>query len=293
MENLTPSLALLLDLLAPDTVSHHLRVILVAVNLAGELGVSDADVRKLFYASQFHDIGVASSRDKLNIMKFAYVDNQPHCEMGAALIRESEVLGDLSLIIGHHHDRWLGPNKSGAIKDNIPVMSHIIYLADRMSVLIFNSKYVLEQKAGILNKIKRFSGTFFNPELVEALVLVSRNDGFWLDLTPDMIEHQLSYFTPPGKTAVSPDQAVQIAHIFESAVDSKSHYSTPHCKWVRELSVRLAGELGFKGDELKEIEIAASLHDLGKLSVSDEILEKPSSLTSLEYSIKKARLLHL
>jgi HD-GYP domain-containing protein (c-di-GMP phosphodiesterase class II) len=287
MENLIPSLSLSLDLLTLETINHHRRVTLVSAQLGQALKLSGADQKTLFYAAQFHDVGVVSSRDKLNIMRFDYVDSQPHCERGAAVLRESEVLADLSEIVRHHHDRWLGPNKSGAMKEKIPVLSQILYLADRLSVLISNNKYVLEQKSGIINKIKSFSGTFFNPDLVLALSRVSRHDGFWLDLTPGMIEHQMAYFTPPEKIPVTLNEAVRIAHIFETVVDSKSHYATPHSRGVRELSVRLARELDFNAEGLKKIEIAASLHDLGKLAVADEILEKPSALTPLEYSMIK------
>ena len=286
-DNLISALSLALDLLTAETIDHHRRVTLIAAQLAKDLKLSDDEYIRLFYAAQLHDVGVVSSNDKLNIMKFDYVNSQPHCERGSSVLQESELLKDLSLIVRHHHDRWLGPNKSGLMKDKIPLLSQIIYLSDRLSVLISNSKYVLEQKSGIINKIKSFSGTFFNPDLVYALSRVSRHDGFWLDLTPGMIEHQLIYFTPAKKSQVTLVQAVDIARIFEIVVDNKSRYTQTHSQGVRKLALRLAKELEFNDDALKKIEIAASLHDLGKLAVVDEILEKPASLTPTEYSMIK------
>ena len=286
-DNLISALSLSLDLLTAETIDHHRRVTLIAAQLAKDLKLSDDEYIRLFYAAQLHDVGVVSSNDKLNIMKFDYVNSQPHCERGSSVLQESELLKDLSLIVRHHHDRWLGPNKSGLMKDKIPLLSQIIYLSDRLSVLISNSKYVLEQKSGIINKIKSFSGTFFNPDLVYALSRVSRHDGFWLDLTPGMIEHQLIYFTPAKKSQVTLVQAVDIARIFEIVVDNKSRYTQTHSQGVRKLALRLAKELEFNDDALKKIEIAASLHDLGKLAVVDEILEKPASLTPTEYSMIK------
>ena len=249
-DNLISALSLALDLLTAETIDHHRRVTLIAAQLAKDLKLSDDEYIRLFYAAQLHDVGVVSSNDKLNIMKFDYVNSQPHCERGSSVLQESELLKDLSLIVRHHHDRWLGPNKSGLMKDKIPLLSQIIYLSDRLSVLISNSKYVLEQKSGIINKIKSFSGTFFNPDLVYALSRVSRHDGFWLDLTPGMIEHQLIYFTPAKKSQVTLVQAVDIARIFEIVVDNKSRYTQTHSQGVRKLALRLAKELEFNDDAL-------------------------------------------
>ncbi|MEW6027384.1 MAG: HD domain-containing phosphohydrolase [Planctomycetota bacterium] len=286
-DNLISALSLSLDLLTLETINHHRRVTLIAAQLAKDLKLSYEEYARTFYAALLHDVGVVSSNDKLNIMKFDYVDSQPHCERGNSVLQESALLRDLSSVVRHHHDRWLGPNKSGLIKDKIPLLSQIIYLADRLAVLISNNKYILEQKSGILNKIKSFSGTFFNPDLVAALGRVSRHDGFWLDLSSGMIEHQLIYFTPAKKTEVTLDEAINIARIFEIVVDNKSRYTHTHSQGVRKLSLRLAKELGLNDDALKKIEIAASLHDLGKLAVADEILEKPASLTPAEYSMIK------
>jgi HD-GYP domain-containing protein (c-di-GMP phosphodiesterase class II) len=43
--------------------------------------------------------------------------------------------------------------------------------------------------------------------------------------------------------------------------------------------------MGFAPDTLAEVEVAGLMHDIGKLCVPDEIVEKPASLTSAEFSV--------
>jgi HD-GYP domain-containing protein (c-di-GMP phosphodiesterase class II) len=284
---LISELSFSLDLLTPDICNHHRRVTFIATQLAKDLGLGDEECTRLFYSAQLHDIGVVSSVDKLSIMKFDYMGGYTHCEKGKEVLQKSEYLSDFAILIQHHHDRWLGPNKSGLLKDKIPFISQIISLSDRLSVLITNHKYILEQKIDILNKINNFNGTFFNPVLVLSLNKIAKKDSFWLDLTPEMIKRQIDCLIPGKDKRISLSDIISIAHVFEYVIDCKSHFTQTHSQMVRKRSVELAKQLGFSEIDLAKIEIAASLHDLGKFSIPDEILDKPALLTDFEYAIIK------
>jgi len=68
------------------------------------------------------------------------------------------------------------------------------------------------------------------------------------------------------------------------AIDAKDQVTSGHIRRVQLYSVSLAGELGITDDrEIKAIEAAALLHDLGKLAVPEHILNKPSKLTPVEF----------
>jgi HD-GYP domain-containing protein (c-di-GMP phosphodiesterase class II) len=286
-DELISALSFSLDLLTPEVSNHHRRVTLITARLLKDLKLTGQDYATIFYSAQLHDIGVTSSVDKLNIMKFEYMGGQNHCEKGRDVLQKSVLLSEFAMPIKYHHDRWLGPNKSGLLKNQIPFISQIINLSDRLSVLILDNKYILEQKNDILNKINSFSGSFFNPDLVLSLNRIAQQDVFWLDLIPEMIGYQVDYFTPDEKKEVSLDEILTIAYSFEYIIDNKSHFTQTHSQKVRKLAVGLAKELGFDEIALKRIEIAASLHDLGKFSIPDKILDKPSSLTPYEYDVVK------
>jgi len=73
----------------------------------------------------------------------------------------------------------------------------------------------------------------------------------------------------------------------QDAVEAKDHYTRGHTDRVMELAVALAMAVGIEGAELKTLQYAAALHDLGKLAVPEGILTKPDRLLPSEYAIMK------
>ncbi|MBI4713444.1 MAG: HD domain-containing protein [Planctomycetes bacterium] len=287
LNKLIQSLSLALDLLNPQVSHHHQRVTLISAKIAATMGLGQKESADIFYAAMLHDIGIISSNDKLNVMKFDYATGQIHSEQGNVFLQQCPVFAHLAPLIKSHHDRWLGPNKSGLIKSQIPVISQIICLADRLSVLIADDKYILHQKDVILKKINDFSGTYFNPEVVAAFLKTAHADAFWLDLTSNLMENLISDIAPPGNKTIQLDKLLSISYIFTLVVDSKSHWTKTHSQGMTKLTVLLGKQLGFTDEKVKKLETAALLHDIGKLSIPDEILEKPTVLTAAEYHIIK------
>jgi HD-GYP domain-containing protein (c-di-GMP phosphodiesterase class II) len=72
-----------------------------------------------------------------------------------------------------------------------------------------------------------------------------------------------------------------------SALDARDRYTAGHSGRVSELSCATAMALGVAGDELNDIRIGALLHDIGKIGVSDMVLQKPGKLTEQEFAIVK------
>lgn len=72
------------------------------------------------------------------------------------------------------------------------------------------------------------------------------------------------------------------------SVEAKDPYYQGHSKEVKEISIRIADEMGFSENEKKIISSASLIHDVGKVGIPDSILLKPAKLTNEEYSkIKK------
>lgn len=73
-----------------------------------------------------------------------------------------------------------------------------------------------------------------------------------------------------------------------NAVEARDKYTNGHSKRVAEISVEISQKLGISYSEIKKINVAAMLHDVGKIGVSDAILQKPSKLTKEEFDAIKA-----
>ena len=71
------------------------------------------------------------------------------------------------------------------------------------------------------------------------------------------------------------------------AVDTKDRYTKRHSEDVARYAMFLASRLGVDADELRVIQTAGLLHDVGKIGIPDHILRKPGKLTAAEFDIVK------
>jgi putative nucleotidyltransferase with HDIG domain len=83
------------------------------------------------------------------------------------------------------------------------------------------------------------------------------------------------------------EEARKVTSILVDAVTPKDGYTTEHAVEVARLSRLVGMDLGMNEDELEWLVHGALLHDLGKLGVADEILEKPGTLTEEEWTLIK------
>jgi HD-GYP domain-containing protein (c-di-GMP phosphodiesterase class II) len=83
------------------------------------------------------------------------------------------------------------------------------------------------------------------------------------------------------------DDIVDFARLLCQVIDYKSAFTATHSSGVAEAAVDLGRLLGFSDRECVMLRIAAFLHDLGKLAIPSEILEKPGRLTSDERNIMR------
>jgi HD-GYP domain-containing protein (c-di-GMP phosphodiesterase class II) len=72
-----------------------------------------------------------------------------------------------------------------------------------------------------------------------------------------------------------------------AAIDAKDPYTRGHSERVKDYTMVIGRSLGFSAAELERLEIAALLHDVGKIGIDDRILRKPTNLTPDEFEIMK------
>ncbi len=103
-------------------------------------------------------------------------------------------------------------------------------------------------------------------------------------------------YTPDSAVAMSPEeQAARVAaqglvntvHALATAVDAKDGYTSLHSERVGLYAAALAERIGYTGEELEAIRAAGVLHDVGKIGISDSVLQKPGKLTSEEWDIMR------
>ena len=119
-------------------------------------------------------------------------------------------------------------------------------------------------------------GTWFDPALVDAVDELERDVCFWASLeTPDV------QAVEPADRVLRADDARldRVAEAFAGIVDAKSPYTARHCEGVAEIADGMPRTMGLDDATRRLLRRAALLHDLGKLGVSNRILDKPGPLT--------------
>ncbi|WP_407308017.1 HD-GYP domain-containing protein [Desulfosporosinus sp. SB140] len=275
-----------LDLSLHGISNHHKTVALISNAVADELNLPEEEQRLIFYSALVHDAGMEPEEELQNLLPFEDINSFEHCQRGYDIFRHSKLTEKVAAIILHHHDHWKAPNASGLIESSIPLSSNIIYLADRVSVLTENIKgYILNSREGIVDTILRKSGTIFNPIVVEAFLKASEKESFWLDIQSEFIIEFMYLRRPRQYMRVSVEELVDLVKCFSRIIDNKSPFTRNHSKRVALVVEFLAKKVGFSDSELNMIKIAGYLHDLGKISIPNSILDKPSKLTKEEVAI--------
>jgi putative nucleotidyltransferase with HDIG domain len=191
----------------------------------------------------------------------------------------------------YHHTRWDRLSRMPPVSQAGAEQANIIYLADRVDALAapFYGEGVLLHAEEIRRKITAHAGSYFAPQFVEAFLAASSSEAFWLQLEPRGIQAAMQEMlerSMPCEAAIG--DLKQLALIFSRIVDAKSPFTAEHSLGVAQVARYLAERLDVSPAHCDKLEIAALLHDLGKLRVPDEILDKPAKLDERERKIMNA-----
>lgn len=284
-----------LDVIETDifgvSTNHSKRIAYISNRLACEMDLSSHKQYDLIALSILHDNGASlkilhdnlsgSTRAKQNIVE----SRKEHCAIGESNIRNFPFLTSLEDVILYHHEKFDGSGFFGRRDSEIPLMSQLINLADTLD-LKFDLKNVHNNenyKAEILGFIKEQSGKEFEPGLVDRAVTILSQNKFWEHISDERIDEMLKEITPSYKREMSYEEVREITKTFSYIIDAKSEYTMSHSSGLAKQMSEMAGFYGIHGDEYWKLMIAADLHDLGKLGISNVILDKPGQLTEEEY----------
>lgn len=281
------SLARIMDLMCPAVGKHNLQVAYLAYRLGEQLGLEREELYELAVAGTLHDIGAFSFQEKLDLLEFEDTRTSQHAQAGYLLLREFAPLAPVAEIIRYHHLPWREGAGASQPGGPVPRASHLLHLADRFVVQINRDLPVLGQVAERCAVIEGYRGSRFVPAQVDGLLQLQKKDYIWLDLVSNSLEEILRELAGSHSSSLGFDQMLDFSTIVCRLIDFKSAFTATHSSGVAASAVALAQKVGFVGDELRNIEIAAYLHDLGKLAVPREVIEKNGKLNDEEWMVMR------
>jgi putative nucleotidyltransferase with HDIG domain len=219
----------------------------------------------------------------VNQKQNAKILNQMRCERGADIARRIGLSEAAAGAIQCLNEHWNGLGQPvGLRKDQIPLLSRIMNVAQTADVF-----YCLGGKARpvrAVEMLRKRSGSWFDPNVVKAFCSVASRDSFWADVENAAVRvNQLE----PREDFLAADEATldNICLAFADVIDAKSPFTYRHSTGVAGAAVAIARSLDLSESEVATIRRAALLHDIGKLSVPNTILDKPDKLTNDEWTV--------
>lgn len=281
-----------LDLVGVDDLAHGKRVGVMAAECAKALGWTQEEVLFIFDLGILHDIGVSSTATHQHLIhEFDWAGSPAHTRFGHDLLKDFCPLARMAQPILYHHTRWDVMVREG-VAPEIATPANLILLMDRVDALTapyLASGKLLQHRDSTRHEITIRKGSYFAPRLVDAFLDLSAHEAFWLRLEPRALAGYMSDMAAQAAPYnASPAELQQLAEIFARIVDAKSPFTFTHSRGVARVATQLAHYLGLAQEQCDKLEIAGLLHDLGKLRVPDEILDKPARLDQEERLVMNA-----
>ena len=202
------------------------------------------------------------------------------CQRGAEIARLLRFSDDVAEGIYSLDEHYNGKGKpNGLSGSEIPLFARIALLAQVVDV--FHTAHGQEEA---LNEVRERAGSWFDPELVNCFEEIAKDPEFWNILASPVVAMAVQELEPSQHTVLlDEDYFDDIAAAFGQVVDSKSPYTSGHSARVALYTDMIAESLGLSEQRRRWLKRGALLHDVGKLGVSNSVLDKAGKLDISEW----------
>ena len=209
---------------------------------------------------------------------------QTRCQRGADIARQLRFPDAVAAGVHGLDEHWNGRGNPDGLKgDAIPVCSRIALLSQVIDVF-----RTADGPQAALREARNRAGQWFDPALVQAFESVATDPAFWSMLDSPSIDAAVLKLEPGGLSVqLDDDYLDDIVAAFGQVVDSKSPFTSGHSARVALYADRIAEGLGLSAPRRRWLKRGALLHDVGKLGVSNAVLDKPGKLDAAEWDAVK------
>lgn len=274
------------------TTNHGKRVAWLSVLLGRTMGLDKEELLNLTACAVLHDNAVAEYMKEETELG-AGPDNQKkqkmgveHCISGEENMKQLPFYKGYGETILYHHEEADGSGYFGKKEEEIPLFAQIIHMSDVIDVL-FRLKDITEEKyEKIKDYVEKKEAIRFSSRCVKAF-----QDGVrWEELRlldEEDIAGLLKKEADSGFREYSNEEIHAISDFFARIIDYKSNFTRKHSMGMAVKAEAMGKYYGWDEDKCTRMYLTGAVHDLGKLAVDNDILEKPDKLTEKEFKKMK------
>lgn len=269
----------MLRLQNPKLLDHGSRVGYLTAKMLEIKGCSAKEVVEGYVLGVLHDVGAYKTEeiDKLTRFETEYVFE--HTIYGYLILKLSEIMEDKIDAILYHHTPW---KQLERIRTENAELANMIFLADRVEIYLRNNHRSIDRD--VLEKMDCFAAK--NIELFckadEICCLQKRVlDGSYINATERYLY----------RADFSKEELRKLIRMAAILIDFRSESTVTHTITMVSAAIALANIQNLDKQQLDEIYMGAYVHDLGKVAIPTEILEKPGKLTEDEMEVMKTHII--
>jgi HD-GYP domain-containing protein (c-di-GMP phosphodiesterase class II) len=279
-----------IDLVGVTDHGHDKRVGLIAHALGLRLGASREQAERIFVAGLLHDCGVSSTdtHDHL-VAEDQWGEVDQHCERGARLVESLDCLAYLEPVVRNHHMQW-HTEESEAMPQPTRLAANLVFLADRLDAWLAPG---VRSREHALAKAMASMGTLFSEQFAPAVASVARDPVFWADIAQARVGQKVDEILAGIEFAPMTEKDRRtVPFLMAAIVDAKCPYTAEHSFRVAAIARRLGEHFDLPEGDCDDLETAGLLHDIGKLAIPDQIINKPGPLTAEERRVMETHAAH-
>ncbi len=198
------------------------------------------------------------------------------CTRGAQIVRALGWSGAIPEAVLNLDEHWDGSGAPGGARGTeIPLLARILLLSQTAEIF-----WRRGGPDAARDVVKARRGEWFDPELVDVFLAETSRPEFFRDLekvgTPDTVHE---YFPRVALGMGAATDIMSTAEIFAQIVDAKSPWTRWHSIRTAHYAAWTAKHMGLSQDVQESVKLAGFFHDLGKLGISNLVLDKPGRLS--------------
>ena len=207
--------------------------------------------------------------------------NEARCDRGARLVAMMGFPAEVSGAVRALDEHWDGSGRPDGLRgDAIPLVSRIACVSQTAEIFMS-----ADGPEAAVDVVRERRGRWFDPEIADAFLAIGPDDPLWTRLAGDSVAELLRDLEPRDGIAMADEEGLdRVSEAFAGVIDTKSPYTARHSVGVATYAVAIGEVLGFDPVRLRWLRRAGLLHDIGKLGVSNRILDKAGKLTDEEFA---------
>jgi HD-GYP domain-containing protein (c-di-GMP phosphodiesterase class II) len=205
-----------------------------------------------------------------------------HSEYGQRNIEWLPFKKDISGYVLYHHERADGSGPFGKKKGEYPPEAGLISLADIVDVAQRLQTKRENDLPALYEYIRGLADVGYDKDDIETLIGVLDAD-MLKALKNENLNATLDRFIPVWTADIKDPSVIRIAGMISRIIDYKSKFTTKHTMRVANAAWIMAAYYGMQPAEKAQLYLASAMHDIGKIVVATEIIEKPGEVTDQEF----------